>query len=83
MTSFPISNHKTVIILDRCLYFNESSKHQVDFDVFMKAKTPTGGNPIAPVTKSLWTCNVEAALEYARIVYDLFPDNKLVIETHN
>lgn len=78
MTSFPISNHKTVIILDRCLYFNESSKHQVDFDVFMKTKTPTGGNPIAPVTKSLWTCNVEAALEYARIVYDLFPDNKLL-----
>jgi len=74
---FPVS-HKTVILLDRSpTFLTESSKHYVDFDMFMKSKGP-GIIPLAPIAKSLWTCNVEAALEYARVVYDLFPANKLV-----
>jgi len=31
-----------------------------------------------PITKTLWTCNVEAVLEYIRIVYDTFPSDKLL-----
>ena len=74
---FP-SSHKTVVVLDRSPYFlTESSKHVVDFEMFMKTKGP-GVNPVTPITKSLWTCNVEAALEYVRVIYDLFPTNKLV-----
>lgn len=28
--------------------------------------------------KSLWTCSIEAALEYQRVVTDLFPTDKLL-----
>lgn len=74
--SFP-NSHKTVFLLDRSSAFHESSKQPVDFDMFMKAKAP-GLIPLAPISKSLWTCNVEAVLEYVRIVYDVFPFSKLV-----
>lgn len=30
------------------------------------------------LTKSLWTCSIEAALEYHRIITDLFPVDKLL-----
>ena len=73
---FPIT-HKTVIVLDRCPYFLESSQQPVDFDMIVKSKV-AGVIPLAPITKSLWTCNVEAVLEYVRVIYDLFPSNKLV-----
>jgi len=69
--------HKTVIVLDRCPYFLESSQQPVEFDMPVKSKV-AGVIPLAPITKSLWTCNVEAVLEYIRVVYDLFPSNKLV-----
>jgi len=70
-------SHKTVFVLDRGPYFLDSSRQPVDFDMFMKVKVP-GLIPLAPITKSLWTCNVEAVMEYIRIVYDIFPSNKLV-----
>jgi len=73
---FPVT-HKTVIVLDRCPYFLESSQQPVEFDMLVKSKV-AGVIPLAPITKSLWTCNVEAVLEYIRVVYDLFPSNKLV-----
>lgn len=31
-----------------------------------------------PVMKSLWTCAVENVIEYARIVYDVFSDERLL-----
>lgn len=31
-----------------------------------------------PVMKSLWTCAVENVIEYARIVYDIFSDERLI-----
>ena len=31
-----------------------------------------------PLVKSLWTCNVESIIEFSRIVYDLFPLDKLI-----
>ena len=73
---FPVS-HKTVIVLDRCPYFAESSQQPVEFDMLVKSKI-AGVVPLAPITKSLWTCNVEAVLEYIRVLYDLFPGSKLV-----
>lgn len=68
--------HKTIFILDRTC-FSEVSEHSMDFDMFMKTKAP-GLIPLAPIFKSLWTCNIEAVLEYIRIVYDVFPSDKLI-----
>lgn len=67
---------KTVLILDRHPFFTQSSNHRVDFDLFHKNKTTSP--PIPAIFKSLWTCNVEAVLQYVRIVYDLFPSHKLL-----
>ncbi|CAH1782512.1 unnamed protein product [Owenia fusiformis] len=68
--------NKTVLVLDRSPIFASSSKQTVEFDIFTKAKA--GMIPLAPIVKSLWTCSVEAAIEFCRIIYDLFPTEKLV-----
>lgn len=73
---FPVT-HKTVFVLDRSPCFNKSSRQSIEYDVVMKGKTP-GIIPAAPISKTLWTCSVEAMLEYMRIVYDIFPEDKLV-----
>ena len=77
MLTIPIS-HKTIFLFDHSNYFSESCAQAFDFDVSTKQKAsaagPQGSLKIEPVSKSLWTCSVEASLEYARIVYDLFPD---------
>ncbi|XP_070558814.1 integrator complex subunit 13-like [Ptychodera flava] len=75
--TFPI-DHKTVFVLDHSPEFAESCKHNVDFDIFTKSRGTTGVIPLAPIAKSLWTCAVEATLEYCRIVYDIFPSGKLI-----
>ncbi|XP_049869046.1 protein asunder [Pectinophora gossypiella] len=72
---FPI-NHKTIFVLDHTPYFGISSDNPIDFDV-SKSRGP-GYVPLPPICKSLWTCSVEAAVEYCRIVWDLFPEGKLV-----
>lgn len=72
---FP-SNHKTIFVLDHTPYFGISSENPIEFD-FLKTRTP-GFMPITPISKSLWTCSVESAIEYCRIVWDLFPQGKLV-----
>ncbi|XP_061377244.1 protein asunder [Danaus plexippus] len=72
---FP-TNHKTVFVLDHTPYFGISSENPIDFDV-AKSRGP-GYVPLPAVCKSLWTCSVEAAVEYCRIVWDLFPEGKLV-----
>ncbi|XP_048482638.1 protein asunder [Plutella xylostella] len=72
---FP-TNHKTIFVLDHTPYFGISSENPIDFDV-SKNRGP-GYVPLPPVCKSLWTCSVEAAVEYCRIVWDLFPEGKLV-----
>ncbi|XP_054271136.1 integrator complex subunit 13 [Macrosteles quadrilineatus] len=70
-------SHKTIFVLDHTPYFGISSEDLLEFD-FTKARGP-GFIPLAPIVKSLWTCIVEAALEYCRIVWDIFPQhNKLV-----
>lgn len=70
---FPI-NHKTIFVLDHTPYFGISSDFPIDFDV----PKNRGYLPVPPICKSLWTCSVEAAVEYCRIVWDLFPEGKLV-----
>ncbi|VVC96837.1 unnamed protein product [Leptidea sinapis] len=72
---FP-SNHKTIFVLDHTPYFGISSDYPIDFDV-SKSRGP-GYVPLPPICKSLWTCSVEASVEYCRIVWDLFPEGKLV-----
>lgn len=74
--TYPTS-HKTVFVLDHGYPFAQSCKQSVEFDIFVKTRQP-GIIPLAPVSKSMWTCSVEAAIEYCRIVWDLFPTGKLV-----
>lgn len=72
---FP-TNHKTIFVLDHTPYFGISSDNPIDFDV-SKSRGP-GYVPLPPISKSLWTCSVEAAVEYCRVVWDLFAEGKLV-----
>ncbi|EAT35794.1 AAEL012059-PA [Aedes aegypti] len=65
-------NHKTVFVLDHTPYFGISCESPIDCD-FIKSKIP-----IPPISKSLWTCAVEASVEYCRIAWDLFPAGKLI-----
>ncbi|RLU19530.1 hypothetical protein DMN91_008087 [Ooceraea biroi] len=71
------ANHKTIFVLDHTPYFGISTECPLEFD-FLKSR---GQNliPLAPVCKSLWTTSVEASLEYCRIVWDLFPTGKLIM----
>ncbi|XP_073506370.1 integrator complex subunit 13 isoform X1 [Phyllobates terribilis] len=70
-------SHKTVFVVDRCPYMAESCRQHVEFDMLTKNRTQ-GIIPLAPISKSLWTCAVEASMEYCRIMYDIFPFKKLV-----
>ena len=77
--SYPAS-HKTVFILDQSAHFLQTSCDQhFEFDVVNKMRQPTGIIPLTPITKSLWTCSVEAIAEYCRIVWDIFPDGDKLI----
>uniref|UniRef100_A0A8D2ZD37 Integrator complex subunit 13 n=1 Tax=Scophthalmus maximus TaxID=52904 RepID=A0A8D2ZD37_SCOMX len=76
MKMFAMS-HKTVFVVDHCPYMAESSRQQVECDVLTKSRAQ-GVIPLAPVSKSLWTCAVECSMEYCRILYDIFPKDKLV-----
>lgn len=76
MKMFSVS-HKTVFVVDHCPYMSESSRQQVECDVLTKSRAQ-GVIPLAPVSKSLWTCAVECSMEYCRILYDIYPTNKLV-----
>ncbi|KAM4748449.1 integrator complex subunit 13 isoform 2-T2 [Rhinophrynus dorsalis] len=70
-------SHKTVFVVDHCPYMAESCRQHVEFDMLTKNRTQ-GIIPLAPISKSLWTCAVEASMEYCRIMYDIFPFKKLV-----
>jgi hypothetical protein len=77
---FP-SNHKTVFVLDHTPYFGISCESPIELE-FLKARGP-GFIPMTPICKSLWTSSVESAIEYCRIVWDLFPQGKLVRLSHH
>ncbi|KAA8580139.1 integrator complex subunit 13 isoform X2 [Etheostoma spectabile] len=76
MKMFSVS-HKTVFVVDHCPYMAESSRQQVECDVLTKSRGQ-GVIPLAPVSKSLWTCAVECSMEYCRILYDVYPLHKLI-----
>uniref|UniRef100_A0A8C5MU85 Integrator complex subunit 13 n=1 Tax=Leptobrachium leishanense TaxID=445787 RepID=A0A8C5MU85_9ANUR len=70
-------SHKTVFVVDHCPYMAESCRQHVEFDMLTKNRTQ-GIIPLAAISKSLWTCVVESAMEYCRIMYDIYPFKKLV-----
>ncbi|XP_078250380.1 integrator complex subunit 13 isoform X5 [Pogona vitticeps] len=70
-------SHKTVFVVDHCPYMAESCRQHVEFDMLIKNRTQ-GIIPLAPISRSLWTCSVESSMEYCRIMYDIFPFKKLV-----
>ena len=82
MLNIPL-NHKTIFLFDHANYFSNSCGQTCEFDVANKSKAAT--NPqlasfqkFNPLNKSLWTSIVESAFEFIRIVYDIFPENKLI-----
>jgi len=81
MFNIPL-NHKTVFLFDHCNFFANNCGQTFEFDAINKSKHTQQAhqnlNKFKPLSKSLWSCNIEATLEYARIVYDLFPENKLI-----
>ncbi|CAB0013908.1 unnamed protein product [Nesidiocoris tenuis] len=70
------ANHKTIFVIDHSPEFGAQRESVIEFD-FNKTRTP-GFIPLAPVAKSCWTSSVECAIEYCRIVWDLFPTGKLI-----
>ncbi|CAL1527012.1 unnamed protein product [Lymnaea stagnalis] len=73
--TFPLS-HKTIFVLDHSSYFAQSCNQPIEYDV-LKSKG-SGVIPAAPITKSLWTCNVEGLQEYLRIVFDIYPKDRQI-----
>lgn len=71
---FPV-NHKTIFVVDHTPYFGLSSNAHVKMDF---TKRPSGSIIPSPIFKSMWTCSIESVLEYCRIVWDLFPEGKLI-----
>ncbi|XP_050529358.1 integrator complex subunit 13 [Daktulosphaira vitifoliae] len=71
---FP-ATHKTTFIVDHTPYFGLASNAHIKMDF---TKRPLGAIPPSPVFKSMWTCSIESVLEYCRIVWDLFPEGKLI-----
>lgn len=69
---------RTVIVLDHSSKFLSLSKQHIDFDGGGKKGKGKGSSASSPVFKSSWTCSIEAAVEYCRIVYDIFPNEYLV-----
>ena len=71
------ANHKTVFVLDHTPYFGISSENPLDFE-YLKQRGQQNCIPLPPISKSLWTTSIETSMEYCRIVWDLFPNGKLV-----
>ncbi|KAJ7363294.1 hypothetical protein OS493_011578 [Desmophyllum pertusum] len=69
---------RTVIVLDHSSKFQSLSKQHIDFDGGGKKGKGKGSSAVSPVFKSSWTCSLEAAVEYCRIVYDIFPTEYMV-----
>uniref|UniRef100_A0A673MC38 Protein asunder homolog n=1 Tax=Sinocyclocheilus rhinocerous TaxID=307959 RepID=A0A673MC38_9TELE len=76
MRMFSVS-HKTAFVVDHCPYMAESSRQLIECDMLNKSRSQ-GVIPLAPVSKSLWTCAIECSMEYCRILYDIYPTWKLV-----
>lgn len=71
----PDSSAKTVFVMDHTQYFGISSEMPIDLDF---GKLKNNQPPLPPISKSLWTVAIESAVEYCRIVWDLFPTGKQI-----
>ncbi|XP_055716375.1 protein asunder [Phlebotomus papatasi] len=71
-------NHKSVFVLDHTPYFGISSQTSVNLEFLGSKAILLPPSPLPIISKSLWTCSVEASVEYCRIVWDLFPQGKFV-----
>uniref|UniRef100_A0A8C1LCJ1 Integrator complex subunit 13 n=1 Tax=Cyprinus carpio TaxID=7962 RepID=A0A8C1LCJ1_CYPCA len=69
-------SHKTAFVVDHCPYMAESSRQLIECDMLTKSRSQ-GVIPLAPVSKSLWTCAIECSMEYCRILFDVYPTWKL------
>ncbi|KAA0721086.1 Integrator complex subunit 13 [Triplophysa tibetana] len=76
MKTFSVS-HKTAFVVDHCPYMGESCRQLIECDMLTKSRAQ-GVIPLAPVSKSLWTCAIECSMEYCRILFDIYPTKKLV-----
>ena len=80
--AFPAS-HKTVFLLDHSSALFSQAAEEIEIE---SAKSSQSGfPPVNKISKSLWTSATESVLEYARIVWDIFPpasddwnDHKLI-----
>ena len=67
-----VSMEKTVLVTAANSLSAASCGQSISFDLGLgKAKSAANTKLIS---KSLWTCCVEAIVEYCRVVFDLFPD---------
>uniref|UniRef100_A0A8C1SJ94 Integrator complex subunit 13 n=1 Tax=Cyprinus carpio TaxID=7962 RepID=A0A8C1SJ94_CYPCA len=69
-------SHKTAFVVDHCPYMAESCRQLIECDMLTKSRSQ-GVIPLAPVSKSLWTCAIECSMEYCRILFDVYPTWKL------
>lgn len=80
-SDFPIS-HKTIFLFDHTQYFAGQEHVEIENLTVKLAggkAASSAASPTIRINKSLWTCNVEAGMEFARIVYDIFPNcDKLI-----
>lgn len=83
-------SEKTVFVVDRAIYFSDvSSHHSISVDSINKDQHQKGHHhssknddhliKIKPFEKSLWTCSMEAVVEYSRLAWDLFPSGERTI----
>jgi hypothetical protein len=74
------SSHKTVFLFDYTWNFGKSSSEQIDIEISKGKAQPSEKsfqNSLF-VSKSLWASAAESFFEFSRIVYDVFPENKLI-----
>ncbi|KAM3722216.1 Integrator complex subunit [Dirofilaria immitis] len=65
-------DHKTVIVLDHSPDFATSSNFKIDMP--LKDSTTGQMRVVNQVEKTLWTCAVESAFEFHRIVDEIYPN---------
>lgn len=75
--------HKTVFLLDHTFQMREQCGVPLDLDSTSRSSSSRSTQAfcpsfIAPTSKSLWTCIVENTLEYSRILWDVFSDQRLI-----
>lgn len=69
---------KTIFLLDCTNEFRTTSSGQI-YELDNLTKNRHNIPPMKPISKSLYTCAVEAIFDYSRIVWDLFPNGERLI----